>query len=678
MSAYTCGALPVVHLHQRPVDVGRLAQNLATELERRAGTIAPREVERLGHVRGSLAGFVAWSSPGSEEGDTISFEPSDDSAFALSAEATLPALSGREPSSNAPSVLRADLLPLLFRGKVRVSVFGHTRELSDVHVFIVAEQLAELALEALEAHQEERPMMRRVEAGGAICGFRLGERRPGGPLEPSLTLGRVKPRVAGASDSWTFPSLEVGAFARAVVDFGRALTRGLVRRDRSQTHNLRLVEFRAKIRAVAVACREVERDDTLVNKSPESYRAYASSAAQPAGQSDLGRARLRFSPKWTAAVPAIDLRASFQCGESFIAGSLREISCLDRRTGSLLWRRPVTKGVSVLTPSGIARIDEQGQLVLVDLASGDARAVVRMAPRVGAPITGAVVSGPGLPRLLIVSEGKRHLSAIDLDAGAVSWRHAARVPGTFRLRRAGRLIIVASGERAIYALDVVTGEVVWRLCDRMRFTNAATVADDSLFTVAGDGAFVGRGGAKLMHLCPWSGEQRWSAPLPPGARPFGSPLVAGDAVMTTVLDRGATWVVAFDRRTGEHAYSREACRGIAAAMVVDDVIVLNSESGELVALETAKGALRYRHHFADGVEGDRPRRLEPVLRSGALFVPQAAVHVVRPSDGTLLGTVATDLIPDLLRVDERCDVYVAEESGHVAAFGRAAELRLVK
>ena len=154
--------------------------------------------------------------------------------------------------------------------------------------------------------------------------------------------------------------------------------------------------------------------------------------------------------------------------------------------------------------------------------------------------------------------------------------------------------------------------------------------------------------------------------------------MAGDAVMTTVLDRGATWVVAFDRRTGEHAYSREACRGIAAAMVVDDVIVLNSESGELVALETAKGALRYRHHFADGVEGDRPRRLEPVLRSGALFVPQTAVHVVRPSDGTLLGTVATDLIPDLLRVDERCDVYVAEESGHVAAFGRAAELRLVK
>jgi hypothetical protein len=52
--------------------------------------------------------------------------------------------------------------------------------------------------------------------------------------------------------------------------------------------------------------------------------------------------------------------------------------------------------------------------------------------------------------------------------------------------------------------------------------------------------------------------------------------------------------------------------------------------------------------------------------------------VVRPRDGEVLGTVPTDLIPDLLRVDERCDVYVAEESGHIAAFGVGARLTLVK
>ena len=66
-----------------------------------------------------------------------------------------------------------------------------------------------------------------------------------------------------------------------------------------------------------------------------------------------------------------------------------------------------------------------------------------------------------------------------------------------------------------------------------------------------------------------------------------------------------------------------------------------------------------------------------MLRSGALFVPQSEVHVVRPRDGAPLGKVPTDLIPDLLRVDERCDVYVAEESGHLAAFTAGPRLSLV-
>ena len=40
--------------------------------------------------------------------------------------------------------------------------------------------------------------------------------------------------------------------------------------------------------------------------------------------------------------------------------------------------------------------------------------------------------------------------------------------------------------------------------------------------------------------------------------------------------------------------------------------------------------------------------------------------------------ISADFIPDLLRVDERCDVYIAEESGHVAGFGAGPRLSLVK
>jgi hypothetical protein len=37
-----------------------------------------------------------------------------------------------------------------------------------------------------------------------------------------------------------------------------------------------------------------------------------------------------------------------------------------------------------------------------------------------------------------------------------------------------------------------------------------------------------------------------------------------------------------------------------------------------------------------------------------------------------------DAIPDLLRVDERCNVYIAEESGHVVSFGAGPRLSLVR
>ncbi len=60
-------------------------------------------------------------------------------------------------------------------------------------------------------------------------------------------------------------------------------------------------------------------------------------------------------------------------------------------------------------------------------------------------------------------------------------------------------------------------------------------------------------------------------------------------------------------------------------------------------------------------------------------MPHVDVHVFRPSDGAHLAQIGPcDAIPDLLRVDERCDVYVAEESGHMAAFGVGPRLTLVK
>jgi outer membrane protein assembly factor BamB len=148
-----------------------------------------------------------------------------------------------------------------------------------------------------------------------------------------------------------------------------------------------------------------------------------------------------------------------------------------------------------------------------------------------------------------------------------------------------------------------------------------------------------------------------------------------------VRDRRGLRLSAFDRETGAPLFHTETPVAPVGTswLAVDDLLVGNTPTGELVGVDGARGTLRWKQSLGRGLDSDTPRKLEPVLRSGALFVPHTDVQIFRPSDGAHLGTVGPcDAIPDLLRVDERCDVYVAEESGHLVAFGAGPRLSLVK
>jgi outer membrane protein assembly factor BamB len=666
ISLFLSGGVPDVALFERRVDAEALAARLGDTL-RAFDAPAAREAEER------LASRAVLSSDGlPTEPELVAIEPTGDVPLVIAADALLRPL---PPSASgpAPAVQRADFFAVLFRGKLRITVGDHVRELPDVFVFPLAEQLATLALETVEAWTRGRPYYRRITAFGAICGVKLGSEGAA-----SLTLGAAKKRADERAQPWTFPAMDVGALGQGVVAFGRALVRSLTRRDRSQSSNLRVHAFRGTIRELAERLRDATRDDSKINDAPERYRAFAAQA-RPAASADtsFSRGRLRYSARWLAAVPAIDLRSTFLCGDRVVVGAAREIHCLDAQTGAPLWRQPTSRAVSVMTPQGLGRLDPEGGLQLHDLATGDVLWSARLAPRVGTSASGAVVSVPGLPRMLILSEGARHLAAIDLHSGEIKWRFAARRGGVFRLRRAGKLVIVASSDPALVALDVLTGEVVWRFCDRLRFASHVAVDHDALFAIAGGGAFVGRGGTRLHHLDPWSGAGRWSVDLPEHVAPVGAPLLGPETVVVVAHGRRGTSLVGFDRKTGSPRFDQAVCTSAASCLMVDGTVIVNGEGGELVGVSAEDGSVRYRHVFSGGAEGDRPRRLEPVLRSGALFVPQTEVHVVGPHDGTIIGRVPNDIIPDLLRVGERCDVYVAEESGHLGAYEAGPRLALV-
>jgi outer membrane protein assembly factor BamB len=318
-------------------------------------------------------------------------------------------------------------------------------------------------------------------------------------------------------------------------------------------------------------------------------------------------------------------------------------------------------------------------MALHDFGSGEIMLTARLAPRVGGSVAGVVVSSPGLPRMLVVSGGKRCLSAVDLGTGEVRWRYSATGGGVFRLRRAGKLLIVVAGDATLTAIDLWTGDVVWRARDRLRFASHVGLDHESLFATVGEPDSRARGTVRLHHLDPYAGATRWIRELPQGPVPQGAPLVTDREVVVVTRDRRGLGLLALDRKSGETLWSSEpGLFPVASAWIaIDDAVIVNSEAGDLFAVTAGTGATRWRHRFPRGMEGDQPRKLEPILRSGALFVPQQQVHVVRPRDGAVLGCVPAELIPDLLRVDEHCDVYVAEESGHLAAFRAGAKLSVV-
>ena len=609
---------------------------------------------------------------------TVVLEHQRDASLSFAAELSLPVHKVDDLES---TVERADLHALLFRGRMFADVRGRSVDFGACHPFLVAERLVELAERAFAAFERGILFNVRCEAMSTVIGVRLGE-----DASVALTLGTTAQSAKRAV--YTFPSLPLVDFLESVVSFGRTLCRTLVRRDRAQTNNLRLSLFRRKIRELSESTRELTRQDERVNPTPEPYRAFAESARESIrNQGGHRPARLRYVPRWQAIVPGIDLRATFLCGDRIVVAGSHELYCLERDAGEVLWRVPIARGASFVTPGGIARLDAEGLLNVHDFGTGEVTLQTRIEPRFGGPTVGTVVSGAGLPRLLVTTEGEHHWVAIDLTSGERRWRHAwgrgepASRLGTkaVRIKRIGKLAYITSGDTALSAIDVLTGALVWRVRDRLRFRALPTLDHELLFAIAGGMSSL----AALHAIDPYAGTVRFRVSIPrvsTACTVEGSPIVAGSTVAIAYRDGGHLRLAGYDRDSGAHEWTSSPIAPPGTSwLAVDDLFIGNTPNAEVIALCARTGTLRYRHALSTLIEADVPRRLEPVLRSGALFVPNSDVRVIRPSDGELLGTIGgTDLIPDLLRVDERCDVYLAEESGHLAAFSAQTKLSIAK
>ena len=684
LSVYRAGAEPKVLVHERPVVFDEVRQGVVEALSRALAS-PDSPASRRGELEAVERLLLDTKDRGANEEvplprtENVIVEIDKDAPISLAAEFFLRQAEKDAPKSSRDGearVERADLHALLFRGRMRAEIRGRAVELGEAPPFLVAERLVELAKNALGSWERGQDFHVRSNAGGMLLGLRLSG-AASGEESVALVLGSAKVERGHDRALYTFPSLGLSDVAEAALAFGRSLVRALLRRDRSQAENLRLSAFRQKLKETEEILREARKTDSFVNPSPESYRAYAQGAQAPKPGA-TPPSRLRYAPKWRALVPGIDLRGTFLCGDRLIVGSALEMACLDRQTGRMLWKTPTSRATSVVTPTGVARVAPDGEVSVHDFGTGEVTLRTWVAPRTAGPQAGCVVSAPGLPRLLVVTEGERHLVALDLLSGEPRWRYAwGKTAGALRLKRSGKLLYVATGDTSLTALDVATGAVVWRMRDRLRFRTSPTIDTHDLYALSG----AVHGAGQLSIVDPFSGEVRSRRTLPGVVTVEGSPLVTNESVILTLRERDGLRLLGLDRSTAEVRFDTKSTVAPVGTswLPVDDLLVGNTPDGHLLAVSGETGAVRYRHALGVTHESDTPRRLEPVLRSGALFVPHVDVHVFRPQDGAKLGVVGPcDAIPDLMRIDERCDVYVAEESGHVAAFGAGPRLSLVR
>lgn len=669
LTVFRGGTCPEVAVHERRVETDALRAGVLEALDLALeGAVPPNVAAFLESARIQLQSASKSPKRLARRLTTDRIEIDPVAGIRLSARAAFRTGETRR-GGGAEAVERSDLHSLLVRGALRFSSQGRSITLERAQLFLLTERLLWMAEDLLDSWQAARPVFRRVYLDNA----RIAVRRGPGESPVALTVSLAS---EGRPRALTLPDLDAPSFVEALANFATALAGCIQKHDPLQQSNLRLAVLLENARLLQERLEDVRADDELTNHEPDTYRSFGLPSVAPKADglwSEGGH--MRFTPRWVAAVPHVDLRSTLLCGDRLIVGSSREIACLEPRSGAITWRVSSDRAATVVSPVGVARIHGDGRIRVHELATGEVRSVTRLDPRARGGAAGALVNTPGLPRLLLVAEGERCITAVDLVSGEVRWRFRSRRPASFRLRRAGKLVLVSGGDSALLALDVSSGEVVWKLRDRLPFTGDIAVVADSAFAVSSTPV----GSARLHHIDLWTGEVRWSRDL--DEQPvFGQPpLVSGATVVVPTRDRRGMGALGLCLQSGSIRW--EHAPGLTAATTAwlgfDGLAVANSASGTFLCLDADSGEVLYSHVFTRHIEADQPRRLAPVLRRGALFVPQHEVKVLRPRTGELIGDVPCDLIPDLLQVDESCNLFIAEESGHLAAFSVGAQLRLV-
>lgn len=477
----------------------------------------------------------------------------------------------------------------------------------------------------------------------------------------------------------TMTGLQVPEVALPILRLCTDLLRKLVAVDRSQMRNLRVSSLRHELRLLRRIVKTRERRDGFENRDPERLR-MSSQPESPAEDRTSSRppvSGLRYNERWRAEIEGLEASAVFPCEDRLLVATAKLIYALCRSSGDVLWSQPNDRAHALLVGRMLVTWHADGEVRLIDPRDGSIYARTRLPGRLLGVPSGIYGGGGELPPAALITDGHKSLWSVDLRTGELRFRYRARGAAGLQLRRAGRVLLVVSGDGSVDALDLASGEVVWRHWADARFCLSPAVVGQVAVAAAGE---PNGGAGELYGIELFTGRRLWQVGLP-GA-PSAAPLVAERTVVVPYTQPGGRSgrLLALDPEQGKvrfHCKDPGLDQG-ARAVAVDGQLLVNSPVGKVHSLDLHSGRPLWSQILSNPATDDVPRCLSPVLAQGMLFVPAAQVHVLRPQDGVnLTKSMACDLVPDYLHVDERGHLYVAEESGHLRSYSTGPHLTLV-
>lgn len=665
VSYYSTDSSPESFVHERPVDLRCLLESLGrVALSRYDGStsIESQSIVALAHTAAHTTIVPVGPGPrGVQRMGGCIDEPEGQPPLAFGFNATIPT------SADAPIDAHgfADVHALLFRGELWAHSRGRRFVVARGPVMLIAQRMVNAVRALVDGWQAHREMNVRLCSGAFSIAMRLDREQ-----RVAITLS------TDGGPALTVPALSVSAAALPILRVAADLVRSLVAVDRPQTRNLRVNALRSEVRLLRRVIRARDERGGFENNDPTRLRISSLEPDTIAVDSTPARARLSFRERWNVEIDGLDASSTFLCGDRLVICTPRMSVALARDTGEVIWSQLTTHAHASMVGRTLLRVTAQGEALLADVKDGVVYARTQIAQR-GTSVQRTISAGGGdLPPMAILSEGRNRLLALDLRTGEPRWRYRARQAGAFEWTRAGRVILVACGDGSIDALDTANGEVVWRYSDQLRFCTTPAVSRDSVVALSGD---LGGLQARLHCLDLFSGRKLWQRDV--DASPVSAPAAAGEHVLLAIGTRSRAQLAAFHATTGEQRWcTRDPGLAAGSAMLaLDQGVIFNGASGRVTAIANVSGETLWTQQVSNPLTDDVARHLDVVLRHGALFVPAARVHVLRPNDGeSLMPESACDLVPDFMRVDERGWFYVGEESGHVRAYGPAPRLSLVK